>query len=172
MIDTLEEDIKQARIKAFHLLKFRLRSEKELRQRLTEKRFSVAVLDRLMEDLKAKGFLDDAKLARLMAAQKVAFKPVGRRLMLAQLKAKGIDASLAQNAIDVETAGKDETTVVRELAQKKFSSMKGLEPAAAERRLIGFLARRGFSANVVYRVARELTANHVIARSDSDEAIS
>jgi len=79
---------------------------------------------------------------------------------------------LAQNAIDVETAGKDETTVVRELAQKKFSSMKGLEPAAAERRLIGFLARRGFSANVVYRVARELTANHVIARSDSDEAIS
>jgi regulatory protein len=157
MIESLDEEVKQARFKAFHLLKFRLRSEKELRQRLGEKGFSSAALDRLIDDLKAKGFVDDAKLAHLMAAQKTAFKPMGRRLMLAQLKAKGIDTAVAKSAVETETAGQDEAAVIRELAQQRLSRMRGLGRDAAERRLVGFLARRGFSADKVYRVVRELT---------------
>ena len=152
-----EEEFKSARMAALRLLKFGPRSEKELRRKLTDKGFPEELQDLVLTDLKTKGFINDAKLANLFAAHKSGSKPVGKRLILAQLKAKGIDAGVAQQAVESQTAGQDEYAVVRALAEQRFSRMQGLTREAAQRRLLGFLGRRGFSSDLVYRVVRELT---------------
>ena len=160
---TLEE----ARAHGIRLLKFRPRSEAELRQRLLRKGFSQAVVDSLVEEFGRKGFLNDAKFAQYFATQQMMVKPSGRRALLMGLKAKGVDPQLATQAVEAASGGRDELEVAREVASARFSHLQGVTPEAAKRRLFGFLSRRGFSSDVIYKVVREVSVH----RSVSDEKL-
>ena len=160
---TLEE----ARAHGIRLLKFRPRSETELRQRLLRKGFSQAVVDSLIDEFRRKGFLNDAQFARYFATQQMTVKPSGRRALLMGLKAKGVDSQLATQAVEAASGGRDELEVAREVALARFLHLKGITPEAAKRRLFGFLSRRGFSSDVVYKVVREVAVH----RSVSDEKL-
>ena len=160
---TLEE----ARAHGIRLLKFRPRSEVELRQRLLRKGFSQAVVDPLIEEFRRKGFLNDAKFAQYFATQQMTAKPSGRRALLMSLKAKGVDPQLATQAVEMASGGRDELEVAREVALARFSHLQGVAPEAAKRRLFGFLSRRGFSSDVIYQVVREVAVH----RSVSDEKL-
>lgn len=127
-----------------------------MRERLGRKGFGSSTVEALIEELKRKGLLDDEKFARYFATAKSLSKPVGRRLLLRELIQKGIPPALADRATEEATSETDELETVRELASQRLSHMKGLPTQAVQRRLFGFLSRRGFSAEVVYRVVREL----------------
>ena len=145
----------KARADALRLLKFRPRSEAELRERLGRKGFSAEVVDPLMENLRRARLIDDARFARYYVTQKLGSKPSGRRALLADLKARGIEPGLASQAVEDGTEGVDELETARRLAQARMNRLRGLEPEAVQRRLFGFLSRRGFSADAVYRAVRE-----------------
>ncbi len=136
-------------------MKFRPRTEAELRERLTRKKFPPQEVETLLADFRQKGWLDDAKFARLLVAQSVLSKPVGRRMLVSKLRRKGIHPETAEAAVRAGTAGEDEMENARRLAADRVGRMKGVERAAVERRLFGFLSRRGFSADIVYKVVRE-----------------
>lgn len=148
--------MESARSQALRLLKFRPRTESELRDRLTRKGHRSEAIDSVLAEFRQKGWVDDAKFARLFVAQKVLSKPVGRRMLLSKLRQKGIAPELAESAVNTGTEGEDELEKARQLAVDRVERMKGLERAAVERRLFGFLSRRGFSGDVVYKVIREL----------------
>ncbi len=114
------------------------------------------MIEKLVAEFKQKDLLNDAKFARYFAAQQMVMKPAGRRALMAKLKAKGLDSSLSAQAVEAAADGKDELTMARELAESRITSLKGLKPDAAQRRLFGFLSRRGFSSDVVYKVVREM----------------
>ena len=151
-------DLEKARGRALRLLKFRPRSESELRSRLGRCGFADSTTEAVLAELKQKGLVNDALFARLFVTQKALSKPVGRRLLLTQLRAKGIKPELAAEAVAVTTEGRDEFEMARQLALGRVSRMRGLERAAIERRLFGFLSRRGFASDVVHRVVKEMTA--------------
>ena len=153
----MPESIEKARAQALHLLKFRVRSEEELRQRLERKGVSAPLIQTLLEDFKKKGFIDDAKFARYAANQQMFSKPVSRRALLMKLKTKGVSSALAAQAVEQATEGQNDLEVARELAKARLSRLKGLSSEAVQRRLFGFLGRRGFSSDVVYRVVREVS---------------
>ncbi len=127
-----------------------------MRGRLGRKGFGSSTVEALIEEFKREGFLNDEKFARYFATQKSLLKPVGRRLLIRDLIQKGIPPALAEQATQEATCETDELETVRELASQRLSHMKGLPTQAVQRRLFGFLSRRGFSAEVVYRVVREL----------------
>ena len=145
----------RARTSALRLLKVRPRSESELRQRLTRKGFSPATVDGIIEEFKRKGLLDDAKVARFLAVQTLTMKPLGKRGLEHTLKSKGIPPDLVSQAVEEATAGTDQFQTARDLAQQRMSALKGLDRSAVERRLFGFLSRRGFSSDLIYKVVRE-----------------
>jgi len=147
--------IGQARAQALLLLKIRPRSQQELKHRLTRKGFGAEVVEELLGEFGRRGLVDDAKFARFFATQKMMEKPMGRRAILSDLKAKGIDADLASQAAQDAAGGKDEFEIAREVGLERLAQMKGLPRATVERRLFGFLGRRGFSSEVIYRVLRE-----------------
>ncbi len=149
----------RARAQALLLLKFRPRSEAELRKRLLMKGFSAETAELLLADFKAKGLVDDAKFARYFAARQTALKPSGRRGLLAELESKGIAPEVAATAVEEAAEGVSELEMAKAVAAKRLPSLKGLEKEAAKRRLFGFLSRRGFSSDVIYRVVREVTAS-------------
>lgn len=146
----------KARAQAIRLLKFRPRSEAELKQRLVRKGVPEPEALSLVQEFKQKGFVDDAKLARYLVTQQMLAKPVGRRMLLSRLKSRGVDAGLAQKAVEQGTEGRDELELARQTALSRFERLRDLPRETADRRLFGFLSRRGFSTDIVYKVVREL----------------
>ena len=151
------ESLPKARACALRLIKFRPRSEAELKNRLSREGFNAATIEALLVELKRQDFVNDEKFARYFATQRMTHKPMSRWALTAELKSKGIGTESIDRALEEATGGQDEFETARQLAQGRLSHLKGLAPQAAQRRLFGFLSRRGFSADVVYRVVREAT---------------
>jgi len=160
----VKEPISEARSAALRLLKFRPRSEHELKSRLAEKGFGDDTVQAVMEEMRRTGLVGDARFARYAAAQH-AVKPVGRRLILNRLREKGIAPELAEEAVQAATQGKDELERAREAAARRAAALQGLSREAAQRRLFGFLSRRGFSSEVVWKVIKEVLS-HLESRRD------
>lgn len=149
--------MENAQARGLGLIKFRPRSESEFRQRLTRAGCDEATLEKLIADFKKKGLLNDALFATYFATGRMLEKPMGRRALLEGLKAKGVDRQLASEAVEKAMEGRSDEEVARQLAANRIARMKGLKKEALERRLFGFLSRRGFGSEVVYKVIRELT---------------
>jgi regulatory protein len=149
----------KAQAQALRLIKFRPRSEAELRKRLAQKGFSGETVESLLADFKAKGLIDDAKFARYFAGRQMLLKPSGRRGLVAALRAKGITGDQAAEAFQEAAGGEGEEVIARRVALKRLNAMKGLPKEALERRLFGFLGRRGFSSEVIYKVVREIASS-------------
>lgn len=138
-------------------MKFRPRSEKELRTRLAQKGFGEETIEGVLVRFKRKGLIDDEKFSKYFASGKLLMKPVGRRSIWMQLKAKGVSESLATSALEKAYEGLDEFEMAKASASARLSRLQGLSRETLERRLFGFLSRRGFSSEMAARVVRELS---------------
>ncbi len=147
----------RARAAAERLLRFRPRSEQELRQRLRQKGVEAPVIETLVQELARKDLLNDQKFAQYVATNRLVMRPTGVRALRDELRRKGVASTVAEAALTKATAGYDEAAAARELAQRRAGQMSGLPAATIQRRLFGLLQRRGFSSEVVYRVVREVT---------------
>jgi regulatory protein len=137
-----------AREYAFLLLKFRLRSEQEIAQRLRQKKFSPEVISGTVNFLKEKDFLNDATFCRLWLASRVK-RSLGPRRIIQELKQKGISKELIDETLAGLRADYSEGEKVLELAQDRLAKLKSLEPLVARRRTFAYLIRRGFSPEIV-----------------------
>ncbi len=151
------DSIEKAKARAILFLKFRPRTELELKARLSKLGYGFETVEQVLSEFKAKGLVNDEKFARYLAVKEMHSRPSGRRALQASLKAKGIPAEMALQAAEEAAEGKGDLEVARELARKKVSSFRGLAPGVVRRRLFGFLGRRGFPGDVVYKVVREVT---------------
>lgn len=108
------------------------------------------VLDRFTEV----GLIDDAAYARAWVSSRQAGRGLARRALSAELRAKGVDAELA--AVAVEAVGDDEEReAARRLVARKVGAMRSLDRVTATRRLMGMLARKGYSGGLAAAVIRE-----------------
>lgn len=152
--DPAEADpLSVAREIALRRLSVRARSrkelEKDLAQREVPKEVAAEVLDRFSEV----GLVDDAAFAAQWVESRGGRSGASR--LRQELRQKGIaDEHIAQ-AIDARDDDADLENA-RTLAQRKASTMRGLELVVQQRRLSGVLARRGYSNAVIRRVLNEV----------------
>lgn len=140
-------------------LTYRARSEREVRDRLAQKGYPPAAIEPALQRLLDWGYLNDADFARFWTENRLQHKPRGRRLLEQELRHKGVDREVVRATLD-EAALDDEATALA-LAQDRLrrDSDSALEPAVRQRRLAGFLARRGYSYDVIKPVLRRLFAD-------------
>ena len=141
-------EAEKARAYAFLLLKFRLRSEHELYQRLKLKKFPETIIRSTLDFLKEKQFIDDRVFAKAWINSRLK-KPQGLRKIRQELAFKGIDKEIIESRIAEAGENYSEQEVVRKLACEKWDRLKGIEPEKAKRRLYSYLLRRGFSPEIV-----------------------
>lgn len=141
---------------ALLLLSYRPRTEWEIGHRLRRKDFPEPVVEECVASLKRSGLLDDAAFADLAARDRLRARPVGRRKLEADLRARGVAGGLAAQAADraIDEADGSETDLAR-AAARKFRKRAGEDPMATRRRLYAFLGRRGFSAEATRQVVEE-----------------
>ena len=138
------------------------RTRQQLAQMLARKgvpeHAAEAVLDRFVEV----GLIDDAAFARAWVDSRQAGRGLARRALQAELKAKGVDAEVAAQAVETVDAD-DERAAARGLVERRARSMQRLDRVTATRRLVGMLARKGYSSGLAAAVVREvLDATHDI----------
>ena len=143
-----EEALQKARDYAFLLLKFRLRSEKEIYQRLKRKRFDEEVIKQTLSFLNDRGFIDDNLFAKAWIESRIK-KPLGLRRIRQELNLKGIDKEIIDSEICEIKKDYSEPDLVKEIAKVRLAKLKGIEPHSARRRVYAYLLRRGFSPEIV-----------------------
>ncbi|MEM1012951.1 MAG: RecX family transcriptional regulator [Planctomycetota bacterium] len=141
---------------ALRLVGGRRQSERELRQKLGRKEYGQAVVDAVVADCERLGYLDDAAYASARASDAANLKLHGRQRAVSELVAKGIDRSTAESAADEAYAEVDPVEMATKLANKRLPSLQRLDRPAAQRRLSGFLQRRGFDFDTVRTVVERV----------------
>ena len=109
-----------------------------------------SVLDRFTEV----GLIDDAAYARAWVSSRQVGRGLARRALSAELRAKGVDPVVAAEAVDA-VGDDDERAAAQRLVARKVGGMRRLDRATATRRLMGMLARKGYSGGLAAAVIRE-----------------
>ena len=130
---------------AFILLKFRPRSEYELRQRLKRRGFPESTVKETLFFLREKDLVNDREFARMWVESRLK-RPLGINRIKQELKIKGIDRHLIEQIIESIQDKYNEEKVIKDLVCRRWEKLKHLEPVKAKRRLFLYLLRRGFSS--------------------------
>ena len=115
----------------------------------------------------AAGLLDDRQFA-LSYAQVKSARGRGPARLLRDLFAMGVDRGVAEEAIAAAWAGEGtEAEASLALARKRAAQLGNIPRPAKRRRLLAYLARRGFSGREVGAIVSRVLATETLAGSES-----
>jgi regulatory protein len=142
---------------AVRLLAMRPRSVYELLAKLRERGHNPGAAAAAVGRLEAAGVLSDETFAQHFARVR-ASRGHGPSRLLHDLLAKGVDRRLAERAIAevLEEEGLEGSGRARQLAEKRAAQLGALPPQQKRRRLLAFLARRGFRGREVQEMVAEV----------------
>jgi len=154
----------QARALCLRLLTARARTRAELEEQLAKRGYpddiSAEVLDRLAQV----GLVDDEEFAEQWVRSRRANAGKGKRALAAELRTKGVDNEVITAALADIDAGA-ERTMAEKLVRDKLRREKLGDPDDRDienkvaRRLVGMLARRGYSQSLALDVVTTELAN-------------
>lgn len=149
-----EERAKKAKEICFDLLAARPRAVEELRQTLQRKGFDSDTVETLLGKLDRAGLVNDAEFAETWVRDRHANQGLSRTALVAELRRKGVDDEIAAQAAE-EVDREAEEQRARELVRKRLRSLGNVDEQTAIRRLLGFLARKGYPQGLAYTVIRD-----------------
>jgi regulatory protein len=140
--------------RALRFLAFRPRSRAEVENYLKKKKVTPAHVAEILERLTAGGLLDDREFARFWIENRERFKPRGRRALQYELRQKGLGETTIQEALE-EALLSEEDSAYR-AAQGRARTLSTLDYVEFKRKLWAYLARRGFSYEVIKQAIERL----------------
>lgn len=156
-----QDEPHRARSRALALLAVRDRSTREVEGRLRQAGFEATTIDDVVAWLRSLGYLDDARFAEHFASEK-ARSGWGERRIQTELRRKGVDRATVEDALETLTDDEDlmraRTDGLVDTARRRFGRQWRSDRVSAERRLAGFLLRRGYDWDMVSSVAGRLDA--------------
>jgi regulatory protein len=132
----------------------RARSRKELADKLAAKGVPGELATRLLDRFEEVGLVDDGAFARTWVDQRQSGKGLARRALAQELRRKGVDDETAREALD-ELDPEAEEAAARQLVRRKLRSLSRVDDQTATRRLVGMLARKGYSSGLAFSVVRD-----------------
>ena len=134
---------------ALRLLKYRSRSCKELRNRLTQKGYSIILIEKTIDYLLELDYLDDLKFAKSFVEDKINQKGVGPIYLKSELSKHGIPQDQISIVISeaYEVHSKDQ--LIKKHIEKRKNALIDKSSENQKRKIIHFLQRKGFSWNQI-----------------------
>ena len=149
-----DKQLKRAKNSAYRYLTIRPRSNKELADKLHDKKFSDPVITAVLEHVTRLGYLDDGKFAAQWAASRIRSRGFGKRRLEHELRIKGISRDIIKETLTTLFEESAESDIARKEAEKKLRTLTRFEPEVRRRRLAGFLERKGFSSDIIRTLLR------------------
>ncbi len=149
-----QEVLKTAKSQAFKYLSYRDRSKKEVAQHLEKKGHTPSVVQDTLQELEKLNYINDQRFAMEWGRWRVEVKRFGKKRLQHELSAKGVSSSIIETALTTLYDSHPEQDLALACANKKLSSLHGLEPEKKTRRLAQYLQRRGFSSDIIYETLK------------------
>lgn len=158
-------DIREsAKMLAVNYIDFAPRTVSEVRRRLAKAQYEEDVIEDVIADLLRAELLDDTKFSADWVESRSRSKRLGRTRLAAELRQKGVARDeVAQALADLDPAS--ELAAALELARKRIPESERdelntpAERAGAQRRLAGYLQRRGYKWEIIEQVFARIFAN-------------
>ncbi len=151
-----------AREIALRRLTVRARSRQELEADLARRRVPTEAAREVLDRFEEVGLVDDAQFAQTWVTSRSQRRRASSVRLKQELRLKGVDDAEIDAALESLDPDADLANALA-LARTKVGSLHGLEPSAQQRRLAGFLSRRGFGSDIVRRVVRQVLAGDLDA---------
>ena len=121
---------------------------------MTRKGYPPEVLEPLLERFEEVGLIDDAEYAGMIVRTRHGERGLSRRAIAQELRRKGIDDETATGALD-QVDDDDENDAARDLVRRRLARTTGLDREVRMRRVVGMLARKGYSPGLALSLVRE-----------------
>ena len=148
----------RAKTIVYNQLAYSAKTRGQLRKKLQAEGFDAELIEPLLDKFEAAKLIDDAEYAQTFVAQKSRTKKLSRAALRRELAERGVHGEEAENALAQRT-DEQEREDAAELVRKKLRPGMDLSDRAEKdrvtRRLLGMLARRGYSSSVSMSVIRE-----------------
>jgi regulatory protein len=132
-------------------------SRRELERVLVARELDDATVAAELDRLQGVGLIDDRALAEDLVSRLRDRKGLGRSAVASELSRRMLPTEVIAEALDTIESD-DELETARELAVRRAGQLRSLDRETAERRLSGFLQRRGYSGEILRTVVREALA--------------
>jgi len=166
-LDNLLNEIEYAKARdaAVRYLGRGTRAVREVAEKLKTKEFSEITISRVIDVLTEHGYLDDVAFAVRQIRHRTDVSNHGKRRIITELARKGVArddivAAFNQLSDEMEDADSSEQAAARRALDKKLRNKNQdfaalLADPKEKTRLVGFLARRGFSYDVIKSVLKD-----------------
>ncbi|GAA5026447.1 recombination regulator RecX [Streptomyces siamensis] len=144
----------RARAICLRLLTGTPRTRKQLADALRKREIPDDVADEVLTRFEEVGLINDSAFAGAWVESRHHGRGLARRALAQELRTKGVDSTLIDEAVGQLDSEQEETTA-RELVARKLRSTRGLDRDKRLRRLAGMLARKGYPEGMALRVVRQ-----------------
>lgn len=147
-------ELQKALSYSLSLISIRLRTEKEIKTKLTDKKYSEEIIMLILDKLKTANLINDKNFASLWADSRKHFKNKSNLVIKQELKEKGISTEIIQELFEKDDELTDEKAAEAMLERKSylFSKKTGRDRILKKQQ---YLARNGFSWDTIKKVTRE-----------------
>ena len=151
------ETLKTAKNQALRYLSYMDRSILEVTQYLEKKEHPQPVIQQALDALIELNYVNDQRFALEWGRYKINKQKLGKSRLYAELLNKGIDKEVLESTLAILYEDNPETELAIQCARKKMNSLQGVEEEKKKRRLIQYLKRRGFSADIIYQSLKNVS---------------
>ncbi|GGZ36274.1 recombination regulator RecX [Streptomyces poonensis] len=148
------DPVERARAICLRLLTGTPRTRKQLADALRKREIPDDVADQVLSRFEEVGLINDSAFADAWVESRHHGRGLARRALAQELRTKGVDATLIDQAVAQLDSDQEEVTA-RELVARKLRSTRGLDRDKRLRRLAGMLARKGYSQGLALKVVRQ-----------------
>src|SRR5579863_4445966 len=145
----------RARQICLRLLTAEPRTRAELAQALRRGGVPAEAAETVLSRFADVGLIDDAAFARAWVESRHHSRGLSRRSLSAELRRQVIESEEIREAVDTLDP-EQEVATARRLVEQKMAGTRGQPSEVRVRRAAGALARKGYSAGLVFRLIKEV----------------
>ena len=148
------DPVERARAICLRLLTGTPRTRKQLADALRKREIPDDVAEEVLSRFEEVGLINDSAFADAWVESRHHGRGLARRALAQELRTKGVDSTLIDEAVSQLDSEQEETTA-RDLVARKLRATRGLDRDKRLRRLAGMLARKGYPQGMALRVVRQ-----------------
>ncbi|MFI5144684.1 MAG: RecX family transcriptional regulator [Ignavibacteria bacterium] len=140
---------------SYDLLSYRIRSSKEIRDKLKLKKISPKIIDKTIAHLNELNFIDDDEFAKQFIMSNTSSKPLGKTLIRQKLHMNGIADDVIDRALTQYYVDEREKEYAEKIFLKYSRYFKKEDTVKNKMKSFGYLVRKGFNYDIINEIIRE-----------------
>lgn len=141
-----------------HQLSRQAKSTQQLREVLEKREVPADIAEKVLERFTEAGLINDQQFAITVALSRRQTRGLSTAAIRRELVKKGVGLAEIEVALS-EFQEEDELATAIRMAEKRLRALTKYEPLVQRRRVLGFLARKGYSGGIAYRALKEAEAS-------------